>query len=40
MACLGITGAMKSTPYCSNGGASKSDSTESIDYGGGKDGTL
>jgi hypothetical protein len=27
-------------PYCSNGGASESDSARSIDYSGGEDGTL
>ena len=40
MACLAITRAMKSTPYCSNGGASESNSVRSVDHGGGDDGTL
>jgi hypothetical protein len=32
-ACLGITGAIKSTPYCSNGGAPEYESAESTDHG-------
>jgi hypothetical protein len=40
MACLAVAGAMKSTPYCSNGGAFESDSAKSVDYGEGEDGTL
>jgi hypothetical protein len=40
MACLAITGAMKSTMKCSNGSATESDSSRSVDHGGGEDGTL
>jgi hypothetical protein len=40
MACLALTGAMTSTPYCSNGGAFESDSARAVDHGGGEDGTL
>jgi hypothetical protein len=32
MACLATTGAMKLTPYCSNGGASESDSIRPAAY--------
>jgi hypothetical protein len=39
-ACLAIIGAMTSTPHCSNGGASESDSIRSVDHGRGEDGTL
>ena len=40
MACLAITGGNDIDPYCSNGGASESDSAGSVDHGGGEDGTL
>ena len=40
MTCLTITGAMKSTPNCSNRDASESDSARSSDHSGGKVDTL
>ena len=40
MACLAITVAMKSTPYCWNGDAFESDSVGSGNHGGGDECTI